>query len=138
MVRIRNLLIGGVVGAAAAYLFDPDQGPGRRTRIQQELTDALQRLLGGAQAAVAGLEPSSSRADDDLSVLSRVESVLLDVPSLARGSVETEVVDGTVVLRGQVASAEQERDVVAAAGRVPGVAGVESLLTVPGEGAPAR
>ncbi len=133
MTRIRGLLIGGVVGAAAVYLCDPEQGPARREGLQRGLTDAVRRLRGRARAGVASLEDSAPWADDDLSLLSRVESALLRVPGVARGSVEAEVLDGRVVLRGEVASAEQERDVVEAARRVPGVDSMESLLTVLGE-----
>jgi osmotically-inducible protein OsmY len=82
-----------------------------------------------AEAAIRGLDgPPTPLPDDDLSVLNRVESALLGVPEVRRGAVETEVVDGQVVLRGEVESVEQERELVAAAGRVPGVSGVESLL----------
>ncbi len=136
MARIRGLLIGGVVGAAAVYFCDPEQGPSRRDRLQRELTDAVRRLRGGAGAGVARLEDAASWTDDDLSLLSRVESALLRVSGVARGSVEAEVVDGRVVLRGEVASAEQERDVVEAARGVRGVDSVESLLIVLGEAPP--
>jgi osmotically-inducible protein OsmY len=129
MPKIRNLLIGGAVGAAAAYFLDPDEGAVRRARVQGRIEGLAQELQDRVQAAVGQRGgPTTALPDDDLSVLSRVESAfrgLLDVP---RGSVETEVIDGQVVLRGEVASVEQERELVDAAGRVPGVAGVESLL----------
>jgi hypothetical protein len=132
MARIRNLLIGGAVGAAAAYFLYPDQGAVRRARLQGQVEGLAQELQDRARAALGRLDDSlTPLPDDDLSVLSRVESALLGLPGFQRGSVETEVVDGQVVLRGEVASAEQEREAVAAAGRVPGVAGVESLLQLP-------
>lgn len=133
MPRIRTLLIGGAVGAAAAYFFDPNQGETRRARLQGQIEGLAQDLQDRAQAALARVDGAAlPRADDDLSVLSRVERALLALPDVRRGSVETEVLGGQVVLRGEVASAEQEREVVETAGQVPGVAGVESRLQVPG------
>jgi osmotically-inducible protein OsmY len=143
MARIRTLLIGSAVGAAAAYFFDPDLGSARRARLQDELgarvregrrtlEGAARQLQGRAQGAVAELDTGAPWDDDDLTVLSRVESVLYGMPGFPRGAVETEVVDGRLVLRGEVASPEQERDIVELASHVRGVAEVESLLRVPG------
>jgi osmotically-inducible protein OsmY len=133
MPSIRSLLIGGAVGAAAAYFFDPELGPTRRARLQGQIEGVAQELQDRAQSALGSLDSAAMpRSDDDLSVLSRVERALLALPDVRRGSVETEVVDRQVVLRGEVASAEQEREVMETAGRVPGVAGVESQLDVPG------
>ena len=46
------------------------------------------------------------------------------------------VEDGTVFLRGQVASREQVEHAVEVAGKIPGVARVENLLHLPGTDAP--
>jgi len=132
MARIRSLLIGGAVGAVAAYFLDPDEGAVRRARLQGRVEGLAQELQDRAQAAIGRLDASiAALPDDDLSVLNRVESALLAVSGFRRGSIETEVVDGQVVLRGEVASVEEEREVVAAAAGVPGVIGVESLLQLP-------
>lgn len=149
MARIRSLLIGGAVGAAAAYFFDPDHGAARRARLQDQvgararegrrsLDRAVQQLTDRAQGAVAQLEAGSRvpRDDDDLTVLSRVESTLFGMRDFPKGAIDAEVVDGQLVLRGEVASEEQEREIVEAAGRVRGVAAVESLLHLPGTPAP--
>jgi len=132
MARIRSLLIGGAIGALAAYFLDPEEGATRRARLQGRIEGLVQELQDRAEAAIGRLEASiAPRQDDDLSLLGRVESALLGLPDVRSGSVETEVVDGQVVLRGQVTSAEQEREIVATAMQVPGVAGVESLLELP-------
>jgi osmotically-inducible protein OsmY len=129
MARIRSLLIGGAVGAAAIYFLDPEEGAARRARVQDRIEGLARELQDRARGAMGRLDTSiASRADDDLSLLGRVEVALLTLPDVERGSVETEVVDGQVVLRGDVASVEQERELVETAGRVPGVAGVESQL----------
>ena len=131
MVRLRSLLIGGAVGVVAAYFLDPDQGAVRRARVQGRIEGLAEELQDRVQAALGQLGGASTvLPDDDLSVLSRVEGAFQGLPDVRRGSVETEVIDGQVVLRGEVASVEQERELVDAAGRVPGVAGVESLLQV--------
>ena len=139
MARFRSLLIGGVVGAAATYFFDPELGPARRARLQEQLGAGLrdgqqlvERSVRQLQERVEGLP--SAREDDDLTVLGRVERALLEVPGLARRSVDAEVIDGQLVLRGEVASTEQEREVIEAASGVAGVTGVESRLRLPGEG----
>ncbi|HXM55248.1 MAG TPA: BON domain-containing protein [Candidatus Dormibacteraeota bacterium] len=147
MARIRTLLIGSAVGAAAAYFFDPDLGGARRARLQDELgarvresrrvlESAARQLQGRAQGAVAELDTAAPWDDDDLTVLSRVESVLYGMPGFPKGAIESEVVDGRLILRGEVASPEQERDIVELASHVRGVAQVESLLRVPGPEAP--
>jgi hyperosmotically inducible periplasmic protein len=132
MARIRSLLIGGAIGAVAAYFLDPEEGATRRARLQGRIEGLVQELQDRAEAAIGRLDASiAPRKDDDLSLLGRVESALLGLPDVRSGSVETEVVDAQVVLRGQVTSAEQEREIVATAMQVPGVAGVESLLELP-------
>ena len=131
MVRLRSLVIGGAVGVVAAYFLDPDQGAVRRARIQGRIEGLAEELQDRVQAALGQLGGASTvLPDDDLSLLSRVESAFQGLPDVRRGSVETEVIDGQVVQRGEVASVEQERELVDAAVRVPGVAGVESLLLV--------
>jgi osmotically-inducible protein OsmY len=140
MARIRTLLIGGAVGAAAAYFFDPELGEARRAWLLhqvgatarqgwRELERAAGQLQDRALAAVPQLE-AGPPADDDLSLLSRVESVLLALPDFPRGSVDAEVVAGQLVLRGEVVTEEQEREIVEAASHVRGIAAVESQLHV--------
>jgi len=143
MARIRTLLIAGVVGAAAVYFFDPDLGGARRARLLEDidtgiregrrsLERAVSQLRDQTRGAVAELDTAAPWDDDDLTVLSRVESVLYSIPGFPRGSIEAEVVDARLVLRGEVASAEQERDIVEIARHVRGVAEVESLLRIGG------
>ena len=132
--RIRSLMIAGAAGAAAAYFLDPEHGAARRARLQDQAQGLALELRDRARSALASLDtPLAPRPDDDLSLLSRVERALLGLPQVGRGSVETEVIDGHVVLHGEVASVEQEREVVEAAGSVPGVAGVESQLHLAGQ-----
>lgn len=131
MVKIRSLLIGGAVGVVAAYFLDPEQGVARRARVLGQVEGLAQEVQDRVQAALERLDaPMVPRPEDDLSLLGRVERALLGLPDVERGAVETEVIDGQVVLRGEVTSEAQERQIVETAGQVPGVAGVESQLEI--------
>jgi hypothetical protein len=136
MPKIRSLLLGGLAGAAVAYLFDPDLGAARRTRLREQLGAAgrslQERTLGPS------VEPGPEAPADDLTVLSRVESVLYAMPEVLRGSLSLEVVGGRLVLRGEVENEALASRIVKAAAGIPGVAAVESLLHAPGAPAPNR
>lgn len=149
MARIRSLLIGGAVGAAAAYLFDPDLGAARRARLmdrfgasvregRRSLDQYARQLRDRGQGLTAQISgwTAVEEEDDDLTVLSRVESVLFGMPDFPKGAIDAEVVNGRLVLRGEVGSEDQARHIVEAAARIRGVADVESLLHLPGEEAP--
>ena len=148
MAKIRHLVIGGAIGAGVTYFLDPELGPGRRARLQsqfgatlsrgkRELDRAARQLQGRAQGAVAQLQAAAAPArEDDLTLLSRVESVLHAVPGFPRTTVEAEVVDSRLILRGEVDSADQAREIVQAASQIRNVAAVESLLQVRSEQAP--
>jgi osmotically-inducible protein OsmY len=150
--RIRTLLIGAGIGAALLYLFDPERGRARRARLQdqagarvrrarRQLEGTARHLRDGYQGAAAQLEAASAAGpaagpEDDLTVLSRVESVLFGAPGFPKETVEAEVVDGVLTLRGEVPSEEEGLQIVEAASRIKGVAAVESLLHLPGQPAP--
>lgn len=148
MAKIRNLVIGGAIGAGVTYFLDPELGPGRRARLQSqfgatfsrgkgEFARAARQLQGRAQGAVVQLQAAAAPArEDDLTLLGRVESVLHAVPGFPRSTVEAEVVDSRLILRGEVDSADQAREIVQAASQVRNIAAVESLLQVRGEQAP--
>ena len=148
--KIRNVLIGAGLGAALLYFLDPEKGRGRRARLQDQAAarwrEGRRRLEGTARQLRDGVQGTTGRLEaapgieleDDLTVLSRVESVLFGAPAFPRESVEAEVVSGVLTLRGEVSSEEEERQVVEAAGRIRGVVVVESLLHLPGQPAPSR
>jgi osmotically-inducible protein OsmY len=65
--------------------------------------------------------------------------VLASLPGVPRGTIEAEVLQGHLVLRGRADSDEQARVIAAATGSVRGVANVDSQLRVaPGEASASR
>ena len=142
-----------VVGAAAAglaiaYLFDPQLGRTRRTRARDRLAAMARRTgrrLGrwgkstgarGYGAWMKATHPVGQPKDlDDATLVDKVESEVLRGAEVPEGiSVNAE--DGVVVLRGEVETPERMTELARAVLRVPGVAGVENLLHLPGEPAP--
>jgi osmotically-inducible protein OsmY len=139
--------LGATVGAAAAYLFDPERGRSRRARLKDQATAVARRgkdklttdaryaagQAKGAAATRAGFgEP---RPVDDRSVADLVHQAVTELP-FDTSAVTVEVVDRWVTLRGQLTSPEQMQQVVDAARATAGVQDVGSYLHLPGEPAP--
>jgi len=145
MAKIRTLVIGGAVGAALTYFLDAELGPARRAQLKEliaagidrgrhELNRQTRQLQDRSSGTIAELQAGGApRPEDDLTVLSRVESILHAMPDFPRSSVEAEVVQGRLILRGGVESAELAREIVETAGHVRGVDSVENLLQISGE-----
>jgi len=144
MAKIRTLVIGGAVGAALTYFFDAELGPGRRAQVKdlvgaaldrgrRELSRQARQLQQRSPSAVAELAAGGATGpEDDLTVLSRVESILYAMPDYPRSNIEAEVVGSRLTLRGEVESAELAREIVETASHVRSVASVENLLQVKG------
>jgi osmotically-inducible protein OsmY len=144
MPKFRTVLLAGALGAAASYFFDPERGKGRRSRARDQLGALLRsgrrnvegtamQVTDRARGAVAEVQHArSERAQDDLTVLSRVQSEVMGRPDFPKGRVNADVVDGRLTLRGELDSEEQIRDLVQAASRVSGVVEVVNLLHLPG------
>jgi gas vesicle protein len=135
---------GAAVGAAAAYVFDPDRGRARRARLwdqflaairrmerlaQRRLHDELGRMKGRAERAVGR---GQFHPVDDRAVAEHLRAVLarLAVPT---PHLTTEVVDSIVRVRGEIASQSDAEEVLIALAGQPGVARVENLMHLPGE-----
>jgi osmotically-inducible protein OsmY len=142
MAKIRSLVIGGAVGVAVTYFFDPERGSSRRAELQEQVGAYLRRSVDRLDNAArqvqrrpragAQLKPADVRPlpEEDLTLLSRVESVLLAMPGFPKSSVEAEVSNGRLTLRGEVASADQAQEIVEAASRVRNVGEVENQLRI--------
>jgi osmotically-inducible protein OsmY len=139
------------LGAATAYLLDPDQGRGRRARLADQAAAGARRVahragqIGRLQAGrLAGLaEELRHRGDappmlDDASLAMKVETDLYRDPAVPKGAINVNVERGVVVLRGEVGDAKLKKRLADLARGVEGVVGVRSLLRVAAEPAPTR
>ena len=63
--KLRTLFIGGAAAAAARYLFDPEQGAARRTRLKNQAMARIGDLGGSATGAARGaVEQMKERATE--------------------------------------------------------------------------
>ena len=142
----RGLLL-MVVGAAAEYFLDPQQGA-RRRNIARDRGLALVRR-GGREAArkadyVAGQAkgvahaamPTPERTYDDVTLARKVESELFRASDAPKGSVDVNAVEGVIELRGEVPRQEDVEELGRRAAAIDGVRGVANLLHPPGTPAP--
>jgi hypothetical protein len=145
-----SIVTGAVLGAAAAYFFDPERGRARRALAGDWLGARLRRgwralnqlsaRTGNTAATfpqrMVQLRSMRPRPADDLTLRDRVESEVFRNPDLPKGQINFDVESGVVTVRGQVDNAYQIANVEKAVLKVPGVAGVENLLHVNGTPAP--
>jgi uncharacterized membrane protein len=143
------LLLGAVLGAAATYLLDPDQGRRRRALLREQLSSRTYQLsdslgVGGrdlsnrARGMVFGLRSRFNVGDiPDEILVARVRSRLGRVTSHP-GAIGVTATHGQVVLSGPIIAREHE-GLINAVCAVPGVVEVNDQLEVheSGEGVPA-
>jgi osmotically-inducible protein OsmY len=135
----------GAVGLAAGYFLDPDSGKRRRHiardraiavirrgagRTRQEAEYRAQQAEGKVEAAKSKAAPEKPAANDQ-ALAERVKSEIFQPADAPKGSVNINVEDGVVYLRGEVKRPEEIRKLVEEAGAVDGVRGVENLLHTP-------
>ncbi len=145
----RIVLIAAAIGAALAYLFDPDRGGRRRAMARDRSAAAARRSArrlarlsrwGGAEAYGVTQRVRHRREEpkpqpDDVTLARKVETEIFRDADAPKGQVDVNVVDGVVYPRGEVEE-EMIRDLAEAARKVSGVRGVENLLHTPGTPAP--
>jgi osmotically-inducible protein OsmY len=135
----------GAAGLAAGYFLDPDSGK-RRRHIARDRTLALFRrgaertrreaeyragqAEGKVEAAKSKAAPEKP-APNDQALAERVKSEIFQPADAPKDSVNINVEDGVVYLRGEVERPDQIRKLVKEAGAVDGVRGVENLLHTP-------
>jgi len=134
--------------AAAAYFFDPQNGKARRIRVVERsghlARDTERRttrqaryvwhtVRGRIRHLASGEQPDLV---EDRELLDRVESELFANKSIPRGRVTFEVEGTTVILRGQLDSADEMHRIEEAVRKIPGVTGITSLFHMPGTPAP--
>jgi osmotically-inducible protein OsmY len=125
-----RFVLGGAVGAALAYLFDPDNGRKRRKKAIKRTAKALHQTT--------NLRKQEKPQPDDVTLARKVESEIFRDADLPKGQINVNVEDGVVYLRGELEQPDLIEDLGAQARKVQGVRAVENLLHVPGEEAPAK
>ncbi len=148
MRKLRSLtgrLVWSSVGALLFYLFDPERGRSRRSRLFGQASGILRRAsrtgsrklryacsswLGQRRRqALGGGAPADDRALTD-----RIKSEVL--PRHEAGDVVVEATAGVVTLRGQMASDARIEALAGDVRQIPGVREVVNLVHVPGTDAP--
>jgi gas vesicle protein len=140
--RIRSVLFGAAIGAALAYLFDPERGRGRRAKLRDEGMAEVRRradeLAGRARYAadrtrgrIAERVSMPETPVDDQTLVDRIRSEALGDKRIPAGEVKVDVADGVATLRGELAEAALIDEVIARVRVVPGVEDVRNLLHTP-------
>jgi osmotically-inducible protein OsmY len=133
----------GAAGLAAGYFLDPDSGRRRRheardralavirrgadrTRREAEYrTDQVEGKIAEAKSEAGPERPAAN----DQALADRVRSEIFQPADAPKGSVNVNVENGVVYLRGEVEQPDQIRKLVEQAGSVDGVSAVENLLS---------
>jgi osmotically-inducible protein OsmY len=147
--RIRTLVVGGLIGAAVAYLLDPVSGRGRRTRLRdrglaesrrlRERADAKKRHLSnvtrGAMSELSAPGPDE-RDPDDTTIAQRIQSEVFGSADVPKDRIALTVADGVAELRGELDAQEDIDALFIRVSAVPGVRDVRNHLRVFGAPAP--
>jgi osmotically-inducible protein OsmY len=113
----------GAVGLAAGYFLDPESGRRRRNDARDRALAVIRR--GAERTRREAEEP----AQNDQDLADRVKSQIFQPADAPKGSVNVNVENGVVYLRGEVKQPDQIRKLVEQAGSVDGVSAVENLLS---------
>ena len=147
--HLRAFVKGAALGAATAYLFDPDAGDGRRAKLRdqagallrssRERADQLSRhatnVVEGKMHELSGAT-DVDRAMDDGTIADRIRSEVLGRADVQADGVVVNVENGAAQLRGAVPTREAMEEIVDRTRAVPGVVDVENFLHLPDEPAP--
>jgi osmotically-inducible protein OsmY len=134
--------------AVAAYFLDPQNGKARRIRAVERAGHIARTAEHRARRQARYFEHTVQRRlrhltagdvpryAEDRTLLDRVESELFANRSIPHGKITFEVEGTTVILRGELDSAEEMERVEQAVRHIAGVTGVTSLFHMPGSPAP--
>ena len=153
--RIRNMALAGLAGAAVAYFFDPISGNARRSRLRAmlaTLTPGRAVRLDESAPLPENLAPApvtpvgdvsgtseehqtdagdSSEGLNDGDIARKVRMRLQERPDLETGGLVIDVVRGVAYLRGALNDRERLDEIADLTASVPGVRRVQSLLHLP-------
>jgi osmotically-inducible protein OsmY len=145
-IRGGAVVAGAAAGAAGAFFLDPESGKRRRHVARDKALKYVRRgaseaerkadyASGVATGAVKGATPSDrdpARDLNDPALARKVETEIFRDREAPKGSVNVNVEDGVVYLRGEVRSPDEITSLLPATRRVGGVREVENLLHLPG------
>jgi osmotically-inducible protein OsmY len=141
--------LGALVGAALAYLIDPQNGRRRRALLRDKSAAYVRRS--GDKTAQAGRAVAveahgvaqkaqhlkeEPKEYDDATLAQKVQSEVFRDPDVPKGQINVNAEDGIVVLRGEVERPELMEELVERTRNVQGVREVQNLLHLPGTPAP--
>ena len=139
------------IGAALAYFFDPQNGRRRRNMTRDRVLAFFRqgaRKTERAGRAVAGeaqgLKQKTTHLReeekdfDDVTLARKVETELFRPADAPKGSVNVNVENGVVYLRGEVEQPDMIEDLEKRARKVQGVREVENMLHLPRTAAPTK
>jgi BON domain len=141
-----------LIGAAAAYLLDPERGRARRARLRAELATTGRDMsrqfqqtsryvsataAGKSRGLAASLRSETHEPPNDAELAHRVETELFRDPEVPKGRININAEHGVVVLRGGVDSDAQLRQLEEQARKIEGVREVRNLLQTRTNGAAA-
>jgi|SRR5687767_12459906 osmotically-inducible protein OsmY len=149
MMRVRTVIGAALVGAAAAYLFDPLSGGGRRARLRDRTSAILRRarwrgeklqrhagnVIQGKMHKIRDLG-EADRPMDDATIAQRVRSEVLGRPDFRADDIIVDVENGLARLRGQMEHPGRIEVIVDLTKKIPGVRAVETFIHAPGSSAP--
>lgn len=134
--------------AAAAFFLDPRNGKARRIRVVERAGHIARTAEHRARRQARYIEHTVQgrlrhitagdmpRYAEGRTLLDRVESELFANRAIPHGKITFEVEGTTVILRGQLDSADEMERIEEAVRQIPGVTAVTSLFHMPGTPAP--
>ena len=147
MKMLRKLALLGGAYAGWKYLFDPQEGEGRRARLQEQLSGlaggaagqrakyAARETYGSVRSAASAIAPDRTSASDE-TLKEKIESEVLRRDEWPKGQLNVDVVDGLVTLRGELDNEDLRTELEQQVRKVSGVIEVENLVHLPSKPAP--
>lgn len=137
------------IGAALMYFFDPTDGTRRRHMAVDRTKSFFRRRASSGSGAVASqahalkqkathLREEEKPQPNDATLKAKVESEIFRDPEAPKGQIDVNAENGVVYLRGETERPELIEELEQQVKKIPGVKGVENLLHLPGEPAPAK
>jgi osmotically-inducible protein OsmY len=149
--RATAFLAGAGAGAAGQYLLDSREGKRRRHVLRDKALSKARRgaaegerraryFAGQAAGVAAEATPTGRDASElnDAALAAKAESELFRPADAPKGSVNVNVEDGVLYLRGAADSEDQLADLLSRAQAIEGIKRVENLVHLPGEPAKSK